>query len=161
MRRIGRSRRILLHLQLLVRLIVRRRCRLRRRRMWVCRIRRACLLQQISLVSFDLHIIEERTCAIPFGSIGKPCPEGCWYLFICWGGVGVSRHGVVAGRPGLIIFCWFRACSCCRCRSDVLHLIKSFSIGLVTSAGNTGLVSIEPGTDSFHVLSISSSFLRT
>lgn len=41
-----------------------------------------------------------------------------------------------------------------------LTFIKAFSIGRTSSCEKTGRVSNEPGTGSFHVLSISSIFLR-
>lgn len=50
--------------------------------------------------------------------------------------------------------------SCWACRAVVRALIKAFSIGLTTSGGNTGRVSMEPGTGSFQVFSISSILRR-
>jgi len=44
--------------------------------------------------------------------------------------------------------------------ADVRALIKAFSIGVTTSGGNTGLLSTDPGTGSFHVFNISSIFRR-
>lgn len=80
------------------------------------------------------------------------------------GGVPVFLHpvgGVAVGRPLFNSSCCRLICSVCCWIAAVRALIKAFSIGLIVSRGNTGLVSMEPGTGSFQVLSISSSFLRT
>lgn len=55
------------------------------------------------------------------------------------------------GRPGM--------CPCC-CIVEARTFIRAFSIGRTSSAEKGGRVSMEPATGSFHVLSISSIFLR-
>ena len=76
---------------------------------------------------------------------------------MCLQGTG----GVAVGRPRPSSSCWLFTCCVCCCIAIVRALIKAFSIGRVVSTGNTGLVSNVPGTGSFQVFSISSSFLRT
>lgn len=61
---------------------------------------------------------------------------------------------------GLSDCCCKRACDCWCWIAAVLAFIKAFSIARVTSGEKTGLVSIDPGTGSFQVLSIPSIALR-
>jgi hypothetical protein len=65
----------------------------------------------------------------------------------------VFRYAVGMGLPGMLRGVRFLVCNC---TAAVLALISAFSIVRVTSAGKTGLGSIEPGTGSFQVFNMAS-----
>lgn len=77
-----------------------------------------------------------------------------------WGGVELLDHPVGVPFPRLRLRMSGWALACCCCKAAVRALMRALSMLRVMSGGKTGRVSKEPGAGCFHVLSISSSFLR-